>query len=158
MPRVHDLHIDALRLILGNRNAEDPSKYNEVEIGGTPVLAVDVVTHPDNPKVNEFIGRNTNDHETKLDGDHLKWIEDQLLQALLESQTAGELAAWVMERAERGEWTAALAQAVVETLLGTEDETAVSQRASLQNCSAASASRPCFPKKAAARLQKPQRG
>ena len=124
VPRVHDLHIDALRLILGNRNAEDPSKYNEVEIGGTPVLAVDVVTHPDNPKVNEFIGRNTNDHETKLDGDHLKWIEDQLLQALLESQTAGELAAWVMERAERGEWTAALAQAVVETLLGAEDETA----------------------------------
>ena len=124
VPRVHDLHIDALRLILGNRNAEDPSKYNEVEIGGTPVLAVDVVTHPDNPKVNEFIGRNTNDHETKLDGDHLKWIEDQLLQPLLESQTAGELAAWVMERAERGEWTAALAQAVVETLLGAEDETA----------------------------------
>lgn len=110
--------------LTGDRNAEDPSKYNEVEIGGTPVLAVDVVTHPDNPKVNEFIGRNTNDHETKLDGDHLKWIEDQLLQALLESQTAGELAAWVMERAERGEWTAALAQAVVETLLGAEDETA----------------------------------
>lgn len=124
VPRVHDLHIDALRLILCNRNAEDPTKYDEVEIGGTPVLAVDVATHPDNPKVNEFIGRDTNDHETKLDGDHLKWIEDQLLQALLESQTAGELAAWVMERAERGEWTAALAQAVVETLLGAEDETA----------------------------------
>lgn len=124
VPRVHDLHIDALRLILGNRNAEDPTKYDEVEIGGTPVLAVDVATHPDNPKVNEFIGRDTNDHETKLDGDHLKWIEDQLLQALLESQTAGELAAWVMERAERGEWTAALAQAVVEMLLGAEDETA----------------------------------
>ncbi|NLF11017.1 MAG: hypothetical protein GX597_04435, partial [Anaerolineaceae bacterium] len=120
MPHVGDFHIDALRLILADYDGE--GNPVEILVGETPILAVEMVGHPDNPKINEFLGRDTVDHETELDGDHLKWIEDQFLQAALDAQSVEELAAWIMLRAERGEWTQALEQAVVQSLLGAADE------------------------------------
>ena len=118
IPVAGNIHIDSLDLILGNRNAEDPTKYDEVEVGDTPILGVDIVTHPDNPKVNEFTGYLGSDRVTELEGDHLKEIEKQFLEMALASQSPAELAAWIMERADRENWTSQLSAAVVESLLG----------------------------------------
>jgi len=122
IPAVGDIHIDSLDLILGNENAEDPTKYDEVEVGDTPIPGVDIVTHPDNPKVNEFNGYLGSDRITEVDGDHLKEIEAQFLEMALSSQSPAELAAWIMERADRENWTEQLNAAVVESLLGLAKE------------------------------------
>ncbi|MCL2632337.1 MAG: hypothetical protein FWD45_04560, partial [Coriobacteriia bacterium] len=125
IPYVGDIFIDALELILGvfNTDPSDDAIYDEVKIGNKPILAcnLDIITHPDNPKINEFSGHIPYAPEIIKEGDYLEFINRQLLQVLNGLQTPEEFAAWIMERAGRDEWTAALNKAVVQLLLGKED-------------------------------------
>ncbi len=121
LPLAGDIHVDALRLILGMVDTDDNTKYVELAVGDAPILAVDLVTHPDNPMINEFVGLNPDYRDEEKEGDHLSEIDRQILQMALEQQSIDEILTWIMSRADRDEWLQALSKTILASLLGEEE-------------------------------------
>ncbi|MDR2957769.1 MAG: hypothetical protein LBU61_06285, partial [Coriobacteriales bacterium] len=125
IPAAGSIYLDALELILAMKSTDPDAltEYDQIAIGNTPLLAcrIDLVTHPNNPKVNEFSGHLPEDLDEIVWGDHLDLIEKQMLQMLVDRQNPDELASWILTRVERGEWTALLVKDVIVALLGRTD-------------------------------------
>ncbi|MDO4545220.1 MAG: hypothetical protein Q4C25_03600, partial [Bacillota bacterium] len=98
-----------------------------LELTYTNEAGTETLTHGDDPKINEFFGYTIKDEEITgedqpLEGDHLKWIEDEELQIAIQHQSWEEIATWIMERKAREEWTADLEKAVIAQLIKAGNE------------------------------------
>ena len=96
IPEVGDLFLDSLELIPQKVNANCDPEYIRITADDLK-FGIDSVTHPDNPKVNEYTGTEVESHET-IDGDYLAHIIDEIRTEKLPFQTVDEIVGRIMDQ------------------------------------------------------------
>ena len=131
LPKVGDVYLDSLELILqmdtGDLDEYGQTVYQTLPVGSDPILTVDHVTHPDNPKIDEFLGKIFDELGASVyDGDFLLALEKVLQNAPLDMENPEELAAWIMERADRDSWVSQLNREAILEILGKDEKEGIS--------------------------------
>ncbi|MBQ4596421.1 MAG: hypothetical protein IJB14_05560 [Firmicutes bacterium] len=114
IPKVGDLYLESLEIIPQKENADGDPEYIRITADDLK-FGVDSVTHPDNPKVNEFTGTEVESHE-KIEGDYLDHIVDELRPEDLPFQTPEEIAERVIDQKGDDWLTIVNSEAVVKVI------------------------------------------